>query len=98
MSKNTNGEAPAPKTAHESASADRPAWLINFSPRPDAKIRLICAHHAGGSAQYFEEWPSLLPQDFEVLCVNLPGRGNRRREDFARELDTVVALADLHQW
>ncbi len=67
-----------------------PAWLFDFAPRPDARIRLICAHHAGGSYTYFEKWPDALPDDVEVLSVNLPGRGNRRNEDLIRDLHTVV--------
>ena len=33
-------------------------WLIILEPRPEAHLRLFCAHHAGGSAQYFDPWPA----------------------------------------
>ena len=65
-------------------------WLINYQPRPEAKIRLICAHHAGGSAQYFEEWPTALPDHIEILGVNLPGRASRRNETLVRDIGSVV--------
>jgi len=70
-------------------------WLINLEPRPEAHLRLFCAHHAGGSAQYFDPWPAGLPAEFEVYGVNLPGRGLRRIEPLVRDLATIVtALAD----
>ena len=66
------------------------SWLINFEPRSDSHTRLFCAHHAGGSAQYFEQWAAGLPPQYEVICVNLPGRGVRRGEPLVRNLTTVV--------
>lgn len=70
-------------------------WLINLEPRPEAHLRLFCAHHAGGSAQYFDPWPAGLPAEFEVYGVNLPGRGLRRIEPLVHDLATIVtALAD----
>ena len=77
-------------SALEESPGARVPWLINIEPRTDAHIRLICAHHAGGSAQYFEQWPSALPPEIEVVCVNLPGRGVRRNEPFVRNLAAVV--------
>ena len=65
-------------------------WLLNLSPCPDARLRLICAHHAGGSAQYFESWVECLEPDCELIAVNLPGRGARRDESPMRNLDEVV--------
>ncbi len=65
-------------------------WLLNLSPRPDARLRLICAHHAGGSAQYFESWVECLDPDCELIAVNLPGRGARRGESPIRNLGQVV--------
>ena len=78
--------SPAPQ-----ASSARPQpWLFNFEPKPEAPVRLICAHHAGGSAQYFAEWPDALPPEIEVIGLNLPGRGNRRNEPFVRDTARVV--------
>jgi len=68
-----------------------PAGMTRLSIRPDAKVRLICIHHAGGSTKYFESWPDLLPEDVEVLAVALPGRGLRRAEPPFRELGPAVA-------
>ncbi|WP_374391341.1 AMP-binding protein [Tabrizicola sp.] len=66
-------------------------WVVNPTPRPGARLRLICVHHAGGSPTYFEAWPDLLPDEVEVLAVGFPGRGARRSEPLLRDLDTAVA-------
>ncbi len=74
-----------------------PRWLINYQPRPEARIRLVCAHHAGGSAQYFENWLSALPDYIEMMGVNLPGRASRRNEPLVQDIGSVVdaICADL---
>lgn len=65
-------------------------WLVALDPRPGAHVRLICAHHAGGSSLYFDTWSELLPAAIEVIAVNLPGRGNRWNEPHVCSLDVVV--------
>ena len=72
-------------------SGESRLWLANLEPRPDAHVRLFCAHHAGGSAQYFDGWPAGLHDKIEVISVNLPGRGTRRYEPLARNIANVVA-------
>lgn len=68
-------------------------WLQRLNPRPDAAARLICFHHAGGSAAAFRLWPARLPE-FDVCAVQLPGRANRFTEplidDAAELLDALV--------
>ncbi len=65
-------------------------WLTQLESRPDAHCRLICAHHAGGSSQYFESWSAELSAEFEVVAIELPGRGVRRNEPLVRSLVEVV--------
>ena len=59
-------------------------WLIILEPRPEAHLRLFCAHHAGGSAQYFDPWPASFswflpksgrfrPLDASDLCLAVAG-------------------------
>jgi len=55
-------------------------WLRRLAVRPDRRARLLCFHHAGGSAAAFAGWPALLADDVETLAVQLPGREDRFAE------------------
>ena len=41
---------------------------------PDGAARLVCFHHAGGSATSFNTWLGLKPDWLELDRVQLPGR------------------------
>jgi len=64
-------------------------WLQRLHPRPHAAARLICFHHAGGSAAAFRLWPARLP-DFDVCAVQLPGRANRFAEPALTHIDALL--------
>ncbi|GAB3456764.1 alpha/beta fold hydrolase [Streptomonospora sediminis] len=77
-----------------------PSWLRRFRPRPGARIRLVCLPHAGGGANAFRAWASLLPAGVDVVCVQYPGREDRFGEalvdDMAAAVDSIAAeLAPL---
>ncbi|MFF1412476.1 thioesterase II family protein [Streptomyces sp. NPDC058289] len=71
------------------------------APDPDARVRLVCFPHAGGSAAFFRDWGAALP-DIEVHAVCYPGRAERIAEppptdlrQLARDIaDAVAELAD----
>lgn len=65
--------------ADDLAAHDR-AWLIRRPRKDEPRLRLFCFHHGGGDANSFLPWSALLPPDVEVVGVQLPGRGLRRRE------------------
>jgi medium-chain acyl-[acyl-carrier-protein] hydrolase len=71
-------------------------------PRPHAhpSLRLIVFHHAGGSAAMYHPISAQLPQDWELLILDLPGRGKRYAEapisDAAELVDRVVD--DVRPW
>jgi pyochelin biosynthetic protein PchC len=71
-------------------------WIRRYHPAPDARIRLVCLPHAGGSASYFFPVSKNLSPKIEVLAVQYPGRQDRRSEPFvptiAELADTVTAL------
>jgi medium-chain acyl-[acyl-carrier-protein] hydrolase len=46
--------------------------------------------YAGGSSAVYRQWPDLLPDDVELLAVQLPGRGGRFREELATDLVALV--------
>jgi medium-chain acyl-[acyl-carrier-protein] hydrolase len=59
----------------------RSCWVQVSSPRPNARLRLICLPPAGGGASRYRDWAALLPKDIEVVSVQLPGRESRFTED-----------------
>jgi surfactin synthase thioesterase subunit len=69
-------------------------WLACRLRRPDARVRLFCFPHSGGSAGEYLRWADVLP-DVEVWGVQLPGRGARTEEaPFTRVRALVEALVD----
>lgn len=63
---------------------------VRFGPeRPGAAV-LVCFPHAGGGASAFRRWAGVLPDDMELMAVQLPGREDRGHEPFIREFDELV--------
>jgi medium-chain acyl-[acyl-carrier-protein] hydrolase len=71
-------------------------------PRPHANpsLRLIAFHHAGGSATMYHPLAAELPADWELLLLDLPGRGKRYCEEPIATMPELVARAveDLRPW
>jgi medium-chain acyl-[acyl-carrier-protein] hydrolase len=72
-------------------------WFKRFGRRDGpAGVRLLCFHHAGGSAAMYRRWPSLLPPSIEPIAVQLPGRADRFREPaFDRMAPLVDSLVEV---
>lgn len=66
-------------------------WLQRFTPRPEARARLFCFHHAGAGAAVYRPWVAGLPAELELAAVQLPGRANRLDE---APIDRMPALVD----
>ncbi|MFG2608496.1 thioesterase II family protein [Streptomyces sp. NPDC048514] len=69
---------------------DDSLWLRRFHPRPDARVRLICFPHAGGSASFFFPMSQEMSSGIEVMAVQYPGRQDRHTE---QPVASVQALA-----
>jgi pyochelin biosynthesis protein PchC len=67
------------------------AWIHNWQPRPDARLRLICFPPAGAGPLFFRPWARRLPETIEVLAVRLPGRESRITEPLMTDYAQVVA-------
>ena len=52
---------------------------------------MVCLPHAGGSASYFPWLRRALSADGELVCVQYPGRQERRREPAIEDVPTMVA-------
>lgn len=65
-------------------------WIVQPRPNPNATIRLFCFPYAGGAAHIFRDWPEYLPPFVDVCAVQLPGRGNRLREQPYTRLKALV--------
>ncbi|NVB42289.1 thioesterase [Pseudenhygromyxa sp. WMMC2535] len=79
----------------EDAPALTRTWLARPRPKPDAPIKLICLHHAGGNPSNFRPWLADLPENMELFAVRLAGREARLREPPATRIGPVVeALAE----
>lgn len=75
-------------------SALKNGWLIRRSS-PNARMRLFCLPYAGGGASIYRSWQDSFPTEFDVCCVQLPGRENRLMEPlFTRMEPLVEALAE----
>lgn len=66
-------------------------WVRCYESRPQARLRLFCFPHAGGTASAYRLWPPLLPTAVEVLAVQYPGREERFSEPC---LTTMAELVD----
>jgi len=53
-------------------------------------LRLVCFPFSGSSASIFRPWIDSLSAEIEVLAVQLPGRENRLRERYIRDMDEIV--------
>lgn len=73
------------------SSANSDDWIRRFHEAPDAKVRLVCFPHAGGSASFYFPVSRQLTPGVEVLAVQYPGRQDRRAEP---NVDSIPEVAD----
>ncbi len=71
-------------------------------PRDIARpaVRLVAFHHAGGSAASYFPLTRHVPADWDVLLLDLPGRGKRHASPALEDMDEIVAVAteDVRPW
>lgn len=65
-------------------------WFLRFSRSSSPSLRLFCFPFAGSSASVFRSWIDELPEEVEVMAIQLPGRENRLRERCMRDMDEIV--------
>ncbi len=69
-------------------------WLRPAEASPQAAVRLLLFHYAGGGIAMYSRWPSLVPGEICCQRVQLPGRHDRHQEPLFTELDPL--LDELH--
>jgi len=69
-------------------------WLIRFRSKNTARvhIRLFCFHHAGASASIFRSWDEAMPDEIELVAVQLPGREYRLDELLLTDMHEIAGL------
>jgi surfactin synthase thioesterase subunit len=65
-------------------------WVRRYHPSPQARVRLVCLPHAGGSASFFLPMSKALSPAVDVLCVQYPGRQDRRNEPCVQNLEDLA--------
>lgn len=65
---------------------------IFLVPKPlqQPRARLFCFPYAGGSAGLFLPWVQSVPDDIELVLVQLPGRGARIMESPHTTMDSII--------
>lgn len=51
--------------------------------------KIFCFHHAGGTASVYRKW-TFEKQDLNFVCVELPGKGTRRKEPFVSDFSQMI--------
>jgi surfactin synthase thioesterase subunit len=70
-------------------------WFLRFSRSSSPLLRLFCFPFAGSSASVFRSWVDELPEEVEVLAIQLPGRENRLRERCMSDMGEVVEKLEI---
>ena len=66
-------------------------WINTLPSRADTFCRLFCLPFAGGGTVAFYPWRELLPEDVELVRIQLPGRETRLRETPYTRMEAMVS-------
>jgi medium-chain acyl-[acyl-carrier-protein] hydrolase len=74
--------------------------FVRPHPRTNPSLRVIAFHHAGGSAAMYHPMSAEMPADWELLILDLPGRGKRYAEAPISSAPALVerVVEDLRPW
>lgn len=66
-------------------------WFRIFKPNPNAKCRLFCFHHSGGSASAYFKWIAHISSDVELIATQFPGREDRFSEPLVYKFEDIIS-------
>jgi acyl transferase domain-containing protein/surfactin synthase thioesterase subunit/acyl carrier protein len=66
-------------------------WLAISKADPSAMFRIFCFHDAGGDSTLFRGWEDLMGDTFEVVAIELPGRGENSQEEMPLSSEDLIA-------
>jgi surfactin synthase thioesterase subunit len=74
--------------------------FVRPRPKVDPSLRLIVFHHAGGSAAMFHPMHTELPAGWELVIVDLPGRGKCYAEPPIQDMPALFerVVDDVRPW
>jgi surfactin synthase thioesterase subunit/acyl carrier protein len=73
-------QKPVTETGNNAANEGK-AWFVPLTSPSNAKLKLYCFHDAGGSINLFTDWEKYVSADIEIICVQLPGRGDMLEQE-----------------
>jgi acyl transferase domain-containing protein/surfactin synthase thioesterase subunit/aryl carrier-like protein len=65
-------------------------WFIIPNPNPEAKYRIFLFHDAGGSSSLYTNWSKHLSKVFEIVLLEMPGRGHRIGEKYITDMALLI--------
>ena len=64
--------------------------MEQYQPRFSSPTKIIAFHYGGGNKYSFRPLERLLPEGYQWTTVELPGRGNRIREELLDDVNEMV--------
>jgi acyl transferase domain-containing protein/surfactin synthase thioesterase subunit/acyl carrier protein len=65
-------------------------WFVRQAPNEEAAARLFFFHDAGGDSSLFASMTQALSKVFDIVTVELPGRGHRMQEVMYTNVHTLM--------
>lgn len=74
---------------YEKESPGAREWLRPLGEATAPAVSLVCCPHAGGTADFFRDWPRCFSAAVQVLAVQYPGHGDRIGERCLADVEVL---------
>lgn len=65
-------------------------WFVKFRMVKRPLLRVFCFPYAGGSASAYRRWAEAMPEEIEIVAIQLPGRETRIGEALVTDFQHIV--------